>query len=539
MVLALELECNEKKRGLKEEPMRNLTRKGIISLASIFFFCMPYFALAGNKLVILTYPSEVNAGEWTTKYTVQRQDDRGNPVTEGKTKVFPSSTSYGDRKEFSPMQSFPPPLPPGGSGFSITIREGKNSVDFYYNDEKAGNWTITFSADGVDNDSKNLSVNRAEAEIISKLSGDNQSGNIGTNLPDFLAVKVTDRFGNGINGIDVHWSITEAPYGAVGQILSTQTVVSDSEGKAESMLTLGDMSGNYKIQASSSSLSYSPVTFNTFADSGKVHNISILSGGCQSGVMNTVLTEPFVVKLTDEFGNPVRGVTVSWSIAESPTGAVWQELSETSSSTDSDGEAFSTLTLGEKAGLYKVEAAYSDIENLSVAFTVTTDLLVSLKGGNYTMFSTPYLFNNGNPEAVLNALGPYDPAKWRLFRLSGSGEYQEYPGIHDFSPGMGYWLISAKDIEITLDGEAVYSDITLILEPGWNQIGAPFTCSVSWNDIKDVNPGLFASNTVADVLWGYDNERSELAMRDAVDPWQSYYVYNSSGSSINFVIPYK
>jgi len=519
--------------------MRNLTKTGIISLALIFFFCMPYVALAGNKLVILTYPSEVNAGEWTTFYTVQRQDDNGNPVTEGRTKVFPSSTSYGDRKEFSPIQSFPPPLPPGGGGFSITIREGKSSADFYYYDEKAGNWTITFSADGVDNDSKNLRVNRAEAEIISKLSGDNQSSNIGTNLPDFLAVKVTDRFGNGINGIDVHWSITETPYGAVGQILSTQTVVSDSEGKAGTMLTLGDKSGNYKIQASSSSLSYSPVTFNTFANSGKAHNISMLSGGCQSGFMNTVLTEPFVVKVTDEFGNSVRGVTVSWSIAESPTGAVWQELSDASSSTDSDGEAYATLTLGDKAGLYKVEATCCDVKGLSVAFTVTTDRLVSFKGGNYNMFSIPYLFNNRNPEAVLNALGPYNPAKWRLFRLSRSGEYQEYPNIPDFSPGMGYWLISAEDIEITLEGEAVYSDITLILEPGWNQIGSPFTCPVSWNDIKNMNPGLFASNAVADVLWGYDDERLEFAMRDAVDPWQSYYVYNSSGSSINLIIPNK
>ncbi len=384
-----------------------------------------------------------------------------------------------------------------------------------------------------------MRVNRAEAEVISILSGDNQSSNIGTNLPDSLAVKVTDRYGNGISGIAVQWSITETPYGAVGQILSTQTVVSDSEGKAETMLTMGNMNGNYKIQASSTSLPYSAITFNTFANSGKAQNISILSGGCQSGFMNTVLAEPFAVKLTDEFGNPVGGITVSWSIIESPTGSVWQELSKTSTSTNSDGEAYSTLTLGHKAGLYKVEATYSDVKSLSVAFTVTTDRLVSFKGGNYIMFSIPYLFSNGNPEAVLNALGPYDPSKWRLFRLNDSGEYKEYPGIHDISPGMGYWLISAKDIEINLDGEAANSDITIVLEPGWNQIGAPFTCSVSWNDIKKMNLGLFASNAVADVLWGYDDEKFELAMRDALDPWQSYYVYNSSGSSINFVIPSK
>lgn len=537
MVLALELSVMGKMENLRTGTMRNLTKKGIFSLALIFIFSLPYFAMAGNKLVLITSPSEVNAGEWTTKYTVQRQDDNGNPVTEGRTKVFPLSTSNGDRMNFSSIQSPPPPAPPGDNGFSITIREGKSSVDFYYYDEKAGTWTLSFSADGGEKDSTNLLVNRAEAKNVSKLSGDNQAGNIGTNLSDILTVKVTDDFGNGISGINIQWTITETPFEALGQVLSTQTVISDSDGKAGTMLTLGNKSGNYKIQASSGSLSHLPVTFTTFANSGTVSNISVLSGGCQSGIMNTVLSEPFVVKMTDEYGNPVKGTTVSWIITESPTGTEWQELSTASSSTDAEGKANTTLTLGNKAGLYKVKATYSKNKSLSVAFTVTTDRLVSIKGGSYNTFSIPFLFNNGNPEAVLKALGPYDPSKWRLLRLSGAGVYQEYPNLSDVSPGMGYWLITANDIDIHFEGQAVNADTTVILEPGWNQIGSPFTCSVKWDDIKNKNLGLFASNAVADVLWGYDDEKLEFSMRDEIDPWEGYYVYNSSGSSVSLIIP--
>jgi hypothetical protein len=255
--------------------------------------------------------------------------------------------------------------------------------------------------------------------------------------------------------------------------------------------------------------------------------------------MNTVLGEPFVVKVTDEYGNPVSGVTVNWNITESPPGSVWQELSDASSCTDSDGEAYTRLTLGEKAGFYKVEATCNDVESSFVTFTVITGQLVSCKAGSYSMFSIPYQLNDESPEAVFDVLGPYDPSKWRLFRLKSSGGYHEYPGIPDFSPGMGYWLITGEDIEVAIEGEAVNSDITLILEPGWNQIGCPFTCSVSWADIKKMNFGLFASHTVADVLWGYDDENLEFVMRNAIDPWQSYYVYNDSGSSINLIIPYK
>lgn len=489
--------------------------------------------------MILTSPSEVAAGVWTTKFTVQRQDENGNPLTQGKTKVFPSSTSNGDRKEFSLIQAFPPPLPPYAIGFSITIREGRSSVDFYYYDENAGNWTITFAADGVENDSTNLRVDRADPEIISKVSGDNQTGTIGTSPQNFLVVKVTDRFGNAVNGIDVNWNISETPASASGQNLSAHILTSDSEGEAWTMLTLGDKSGDYKVQASSDFLSSAPITFNTFASSDEVRYISMISGSCLSGFMNTALEDPLVVKVTDEHGNLVSGISVSWSITEFPTGAVWQELSNASSITDSAGEAHTTLILGEKAGLYKVDASISDADGSPVTFSVTTGQLLSLKGGRYTTFSVPYQFKNGNPEAVLSALGPYDPSQWRLFRFMGSGEYKEYPGIADFSPGMGYWLISAKDIEISLEGEAVHSDITLTLEPGWNQIGCPFTCSVTWDDIKNRNLDLFSSNTIADVLWGYDNERLEFAMKDGIDPWQSYYVYNFSGSNINLIIPYQ
>jgi len=107
-----------------------------------------------NKLVITVSPTSVTAGSWTTKYTVQRQDQYGNPVSSGVTTVNLASSSTGGAKKFSETS--------GGSPVtSVTIPDGSSTKDFYYYDEKAGSWTISVSAAGLIDDSKPLTVNPA------------------------------------------------------------------------------------------------------------------------------------------------------------------------------------------------------------------------------------------------------------------------------------------------------------------------------------------------------------------------------------------
>jgi len=115
--------------------------------------------LPANKLVITVYPSSVTAGSWTGKYTVQRQDQLGNPATSGSTVVNLASTSTGANKKFSETS--------GGSAVaSVTIPDGSSMKDFYYYDDKAGAWAISVSAAGLTGDSKPLAVNPKTGCIV-------------------------------------------------------------------------------------------------------------------------------------------------------------------------------------------------------------------------------------------------------------------------------------------------------------------------------------------------------------------------------------
>jgi hypothetical protein len=87
---------------------------------------------------------------------------------------------------------------------------------------------------------------------------------------------------------------------------------------------------------------------------------------------------------------------------------------------------------------------------------------------------------------------PYNIKKWRLFHYNNgvTGEY-----IEDFSTlaaGKGYWLILRDQADIQVgagtttkfEGEDGFA---ITLQPGWNQVGNPYTFGVSWDDVITFN----------------------------------------------------
>ena len=383
-----------------------------------------------------------------------------------------------------------------------------------------------------------LTVNAASAANLMHYSGNNQTGIVATALSNFFVVKVTDTYENPVNGKTVTWAITTTPASASGQNLSSASTDSDSSGYAQSKLTLGSKAGTYKVQASATSVTGSPVTFTATANAGSAATLTLVSGSCQSGSVSASLSSPFVVKVTDSQSNVVSGVSVGWTITTDPYGSSGASMSSATTVTDSNGQTQSTLTIGNKAGLYKVTAAVSGLSVSPVTFTATNGATVYLEGGSYYKLSLPYSFGSGNAETVLSQLGSYNPSNWRLFRYA-NGAYVEYPSTPDFSPGLAYWLISNNDITLSISGSTVGSNVTVTLAPGWNQIGNPFKCTVTWDDIKAANSAIFDNSTITDVLWGYDPEYLEFVSASAVDAWQGFWVYNATDSTVDFIIPYQ
>jgi hypothetical protein len=241
-----------------------------------------------------------------------------------------------------------------------------------------GHADIAFVNNGkVETPDNTLSIMRNEIlEVfnvisIALTSGNNQVDTIRNILGEAFVVTLTDTGGHRAIGVPVDFSIMSAPSGATGQILSVVSAITDSLGQASSILTLGNKAGTYTIRASSTGISRSPVTFTAMAVHGKATSLALKSGNAQTYSINEILPNPLVVKVTDDGGNPLSNVHITFLISDTPSAAIGHSLSTTSGVTDTNGELSTTLKLGNLPGTYTVKASSDGLIGSPVLFSVT------------------------------------------------------------------------------------------------------------------------------------------------------------------------
>jgi len=197
----------------------------------------------------------------------------------------------------------------------------------------------------------------AAAAAIGIVSGNNQTGQVGQALAP-LVVKVTDADGFPVPGVPVNWSATN---GTIPQSTTT-----DAQGQTSAPLSLGSVVGPATAVASIvTGTTTKSVTFSLTALVGNAASIVAVSGSGLQGIVLRVLASPFVVRVTDSFGNPVPGATVAWSrIGGNGT------LAAPTSTTDANGRSSMLYTLGALPGLETIRASVAGVAT-PATFTVT------------------------------------------------------------------------------------------------------------------------------------------------------------------------
>jgi PKD repeat protein len=190
----------------------------------------------------------------------------------------------------------------------------------------------------------------ATANALSMVSGDGQTGAVGSPLPAPLVVQVTDGFGNPIPGVEVEWTVTG------GGTVSEATTQTDAAGQTSVQRTLGSTAGQQTTVASAADLAGSPVTFNHTATPGSAARVNIVSGDGQQAAAGTRLPEPLVVQVLDAENNPIVGIAVAWIV-----GAGDGSPAPQTSNTDTQGQASTQWTLGGTPGRNTLSAVVSGV----------------------------------------------------------------------------------------------------------------------------------------------------------------------------------
>jgi hypothetical protein len=139
--------------------------------------------------------------------------------------------------------------------------------------------------------------------VIQVVSGDAQTGVVGTELPVTLTVRVTDSSARPSVGTTVTWS-TAYSSGAV----TPATGTTDDNGTTSARWTLGTTAGTQRVSATVAGIP--AAQFTATATAGAVSAVVITSPSMQPYEGDSV---QLVATVRDEFGNTVPGAAVTWS----------------------------------------------------------------------------------------------------------------------------------------------------------------------------------------------------------------------------------
>ena len=181
------------------------------------------------------------------------------------------------------------------------------------------------------------------------ISGDKQQGLPGEALAKPFVVEVRDESGEPLPSVQVTFAVSSG-----GGTLSVTSATTGSNGRTESILTLGPNPGTNTVTVSVTG-SQEKETFT--AEGIRIpKRLEIISGKDQEGQPGAALENPFIVEVRDQSDRPLPGVQVTFSVSSGGG-----TLSATSVTTDSNGRAESTLTLGPNPGTNTVTVSVTGI----------------------------------------------------------------------------------------------------------------------------------------------------------------------------------
>ena len=252
-----------------------------------------------------------------------------------------------------------------------------------------------------------------------------------------------------------------------------------------------------------------------FFDSRTPHRIRTVSGDNQKGLPSAVLEQPLVVEVQDERGVAFEGVPVTFTVTSGGG-----TLSATSTATNTNGRAESTLTLGSTAGKNSVRISVEGISQLETftAVGIRPQFDLSLPAGislihipiratavddaPLTIESMSDLYDALGGAEKVNFLVTRDAAlqRWRVYFGS---QNRGTSGDQALTDDLGIIAAMKDAVTIRLAGDSLgrNGNSTITLHRGTNLVGVPLRDSrimrvsdlLSLEGIRGNVPSIFVS----------------------------------------------
>jgi hypothetical protein len=437
-------------------------------------------------MVIDQQPQQTIAGQPVEgPPAVEVVDDLGNPVNNVEVNV-----------SISGNQSFS-----SGSTQQLTNNNGIAVFDDLVINS-AGTYSLVFNAVGVSEnlESDSFNVIAADPSAIQVVSGDNQTGTVGSTLSESIVVRVEDEFGNPIGGYTVDFDIEQVPSGATGQSLSQQSAETDETGTASTELTLGNRPGTYTVNANAGAAGTVVISASASAgpaDSFEFDTISSPRTAGESFGINITALDEFENK-ADSYNGTAQLSTTAGSISPS-------------SVSFNGGEASASVTVSEVGTGQTITATDSNITGTSNDFDVESGG-VSASESSVSVDEATQTAGNSSTVTVLlhdGAGNPVTELANQDFDVSVSGDGNATAVTETGTAGTYTFDVTNETAEtvtvtVTADGVALDDQPTITFVAG------PGDPSNTTANVPDGTAGNLTTITIT-VLDQYDNPVSGAA----------------------------
>ena len=236
----------------------------------------------------------------------------------------------------------------------------------------AGAYTLTATVAGLPALAITATARAAAPASVAISAGNNQSAATSRTVPIDPAVRVTDAFGNGVQGLEVLFDVISG-----GGTAFVRRPITDANGVATvGAWQLGDQTGPNSLRATvlGVTITGNPVSFTATATAGEPATMAVLTGNGQSARVGTAVPTAPAVVVRDARGNAVRGVTVAFT-----TGTNSGTVTGGQATTDANGvAAVGSWTLGTTAGTQSLIASLGGVPDVTFTATATAGVATRL-----------------------------------------------------------------------------------------------------------------------------------------------------------------
>ncbi len=216
-----------------------------------------------------------------------------------------------------------------------------------------------------------------------------QTTTVATQFADSLEVEVRDMYGNLRPGT----LLVVAPPVSGPSAIVAPSLVTGTSGRASTIANANIYAGTYPVTVAVASMPGLAATFTLTNIPGAPAHVAIIGGNLQTPTVAQPFVTPLVVKVSDQYDNPIPSTSVTFT---APASGATATLAGSPATTSAGGNAVVTATAGTVSGIYSITATAG---TASVQFTATNragapTAITAIGGGAQqatvtTAFATP------------------------------------------------------------------------------------------------------------------------------------------------------